>query len=194
MSNSQFCEITLVLISRFWKGFDSRICVGFVKVLIQGFVLTLWGFWFKTLLWCYKNLVSFTFDVHSYTFFLQSSSFFASRTFQVICHFFVLILYNLISFCSPSWWGHCNLCCWFISYKFYYKFGNVWPCVMKFNLMKIFNFTLQRTKLSSRPCWIPWCFIHINFLLLLICCLIRILGTKWKKVYNMVFLIFDKSI
>jgi hypothetical protein len=44
MNNSQFCKIKLVLISRFWRGFDSRICVGFVKVLIQGFVLVLQRF------------------------------------------------------------------------------------------------------------------------------------------------------
>jgi hypothetical protein len=44
MTNSQFCKITLVLIGGFWKSFDSRICVGFAKVLVQGFVLVLWRF------------------------------------------------------------------------------------------------------------------------------------------------------
>jgi hypothetical protein len=182
MSNSQFCEITLVLNSRFWRGFDSRFYVSFVEILIQNFVAMLQkscDFY----IWC--SFLHFLF---------AKLKFFVSRTFQFICHFFVLILCNLTIFCTPSWWGHCNLCCWFISYKFYYKFGNIWSCVMKFNLMKNFNFTIQKTKLSFKPCWTPWSLIHINCLLLLICCLIRILGIKWNKVYNMVSPIFDKSI
>lgn len=48
---SNYAKITLELISRFWKCFDSRICVGFAKVLIQGFVLVLRRFWFKDLCW-----------------------------------------------------------------------------------------------------------------------------------------------
>jgi hypothetical protein len=166
----------------FCKGFDSRFCVSFAKILIQNLVAMLWKscvFY----IWCsflHFHFVKFKFLLQGFFNIFVISLFW----FRAIWQFF----------CSATWWGHCNLCCWFISYKFYYKFGNVWSCVMKFNLMKIFNFTFQRTKLSSRPCWIPWCFIHINCLLLLICWLIRILGTKWKKVYNMVFLIFDKSI
>ncbi len=135
-------------------------------------------FRFKVLVLFFQNFASSTSSVHpsfSFPFMFLNS---------MITSLFWLFSTNF------SQLSHCNLCCWFISYKFYCKFKNVWSHVTRLNLMKIFNFTFQRTKLSFKPCWTHWCFINIYCLLLLTCCLMGILELGKNKVYNMVFPIF----
>lgn len=202
-----------------WEGLNSRFWVCFSKILhflhlvfisstlgifkLKKKILTscfnqffsFWVFCFKCCCRFFSCLEGLLFDKVLFIFlhfrfsFMFSSFSFSLHVLEFHYRFFVLVFST--NFLQLS---HCNVCCWFISYKFYCKFKNVWSRVTRLNLMKIFNFTFQRTKLSFKPCWIPWCFININCLLLLTYCLIGILELSKNKVYNMVFPIFDELI